>query len=94
MKVASYEVYTVNNQLKFYITETKIIVCTPLQTSLIIFMNGNYKRRWEKLKIKIRQGEIKSISDLISYNKPRIAGVSQIQGLVLVHTRLERYVSI
>lgn len=91
MTVASHETYTINNQLTFILTDTKIIVKTPYQTNLVAFATGNYKRRWEKLNDKIRRGEIKTISQLISYNQPKVVG-QQIQGLILIPTKLERYV--
>lgn len=85
------EEYRVNDQLTFIITDTKIIVKTPLQTNIIAYANGNYKRQLERLQAKIRNNQIKSMQALLEYNRPRIVGV-QIQGLLLIPTRLERHV--
>lgn len=91
MTVVSNEIYIINNQLTFILTETKVIVKTPHQTNLVTYYAGNYKKQLLTLKDKIRNGEVQSITELIEYNKPRAVGM-QIQGLILVPTRIERYV--
>jgi len=91
MKVATYELYKVNSQLSFILTGTKVIVKTPLQTNIVTYHAGNYKKQLSRLQDMIRKGELKTISELIEYNKPRAVGM-QIQGLVLVPTRMERHV--
>lgn len=85
------EEYFINNQLSFILTDKKIIVKTVLQTNLVTYPNGNYKRQWERLQDKIRTNEIKSIEALLEYNRPRIVG-HQIQGLLLIPTVLARHV--
>lgn len=92
MQVVTYEQYIVNSQLTFILTGTKVIVKTPHQTNLVMYHAGNYKKQLDRLQDKIRNGELKTITELIEYNKPRVVG-AQIQGLVLVPTRMERYVS-
>lgn len=91
MTVAIQEIYEMSNQLTFIISDGKVIVKTPYQTNLVTYAAGNYRRRLERLEGKIRAGQIKTITQLIEYNKPRISG-AQIQGLILVPTRLERHV--
>lgn len=86
------EYFTVNKNLTFILTDTKILVKTPLQTSLIVYMNGNYRRQWIKLREDIQNNRIKSISQLIDYNRPRIGGISQVQGLLLLNTQESRHV--
>lgn len=78
----------------FILTKDKTIVITPLQTLLVIYINGNYKRQWYILREKIRDNEIGSITELLEFNRPRIGGISQIQGLVLENTKLSRHVDI
>lgn len=86
------EIYEISKSLTFILTDTKILVKTPLQTNLVIHTSGNYTRQWKQLREKIRNNRIKSISELIEFNRTRIGGVSQFQGLMLVNTEFERHV--
>lgn len=86
------EIYTVSNTLTFILTDTKILVKTPLQENLVIYASGNYKRQWIILRDKIKNKEIGSICELLSFNRTRIGGVSQMQGLILVNTKIERHI--
>ncbi len=86
------EIYQVSKKLTFILTDTKTIVKTPLQENLIVYSSGNYKRQWVKLRDKIRNNEINNINELLEYNNPKIGGITQIQGLVLVNTSIERHV--
>jgi len=89
MTVVTHEQYIVNNQLTFILTGTKVIVKTPHQTNLVTYVAGNYRKKLDRLQDKIRRGEVKTITELIEYNTPRAVG-AQIQGVVLVPTRMER----
>ena len=86
------EIYEVSNTLTFILTDTKILVKTPLQENLLIHASGNYKGQWRLVREKIKAGEIRSISDLLDFNRTRIGGISQMQGLIMVNTKIERHV--
>lgn len=86
------EIYKVSNTLTFILTDTKILVKTPLQENLIIHASGNYKGQWRELREKIKRNEIKNITELLHFNRTRIGGISQMQGLIMVNTKLERHV--
>jgi len=86
------ETYVVSKTLTFILTDTKILVKTPLQENLVIYASGNYKNQWKMLREMIRRGEIRTISELVDFNNTRIGGISQMQGLIMVNTKLERHV--
>ena len=92
MELCAYETYKVNDQLIFILTDKKTIVKTPYQTNMIIYEDGNYRKRWELLRLKIKNGQIKSIYDLLRHNDPKIGSSSRIQGLLMVPTKLERHI--
>lgn len=78
--------------LTFVLTPTKIIVKTKYQTNLIVYAVPNYKTKWLRLREKIQNNEIDNMLDLLDYCGARIGGVSQIQGLILIPTELERHI--
>lgn len=86
------EWYEPSNNLTFVLTPTKILFKTKNQACMIIYLNGNYKRQWHKLRIMIREGKIKTVTQLMDYNRPRIGGITQVQGLIMVYTEIERHV--
>jgi hypothetical protein len=88
------EIYPVSSTLTFILTEDKVLVRTPHQDNLVIHASGNYKKKLKILREKIRKNEIQTISELLDFNKTRIGGTSQMQGLILVSTQLERHVCI
>lgn len=82
----------VSNTLIFVFINEKILVVTPLEVYKIEYYHRNYQFRFMNLRKAVEEGEIKSVSDLIDYCKLRPGKNSQMYGLELVTTKLERHI--
>lgn len=89
MKV-EYEVYKPNESITFILTETKTIYKTNLQAFIIRYDHYNYSKQLERLRDKIRNNQINSTSELITFCKYRPGLNSQMYGLELVPVSFKR----
>lgn len=88
------EVYRPTDSLAFFIIGEKIIVHSGMQTFILKYDHANYKPRLIRLKSIVREDGIKSIIELIDYcgfKAGAYQAKSQMEGLELVPTRIERH---
>lgn len=87
------EVYEVSKFMSFVLTKNKTIVINSGQAFLIRYDHRNYRKQLVRLRELIRQGQIKSMTDLIEYCNFRPGNYHGLMcGLEMVYTRLERHV--
>lgn len=81
------------NKVCFVLTSTKTIVMCSTGTFIVKYDHRNYRMQLERLREMIRQRVIRSMADLIDFCKFRPGNyASQMCGLQLVPTRLERHI--
>lgn len=88
------EIYRPSKSLTFVLTPTKTLVCVSGQTFRIAYDHRNYSKRLMQLRELIRENKMRNIVDLIEYANFKPGRRSQMYGLELVYTRLERYVNV
>lgn len=91
-KLKDFETLKVSSTLLFAFIEDKILVVTPIEVYKLEYYHRNYQYRFRNLKKAVEEGEIKNIIDLIDYCKFRPGTNSQMYGLGLVVTKLERHI--
>lgn len=90
-KLVKFDVHRVNNRLLFAFGVRDTLVATHLELYTIKYYHRNYKNQFMNLREHVECGEIQTIVDLIDYCKLRPGKNSQMYGLELVTTKLERH---
>lgn len=91
-KLDKFDVYRVSNRLLFAFGAKETLVATSLELYTIKYYHRNYKNQFMNLREYVKCGGIQTIVDLIDYCKLRCGKNSQMYGLELVTTKLERHI--
>lgn len=86
-----FDIVKVSDQLLFAFGESRILVATPLNVYELHYYHRNYINQFTGLRNAVEQGQIMSISDLVSYCRYRPGINSQMYGLGMIVTDLRRY---
>jgi len=82
----------VSNTLLFAFKSDEVLVATPLQLYKIKYYHRNYRKQYANIRKLVVSGKIKNVADLIDYCKFRPGVNSQMYGLELLVTKLERHI--
>lgn len=91
------EIFKPSNGIHFILTDEKTVAVTNpgtslQQTFLIKHDHRNYIKQLMDLREMIRAGEITTAAQLVAYCNPHPGKNSQMYGLELIPTKLERYI--
>jgi len=86
------EVYTLNN-ITFILRPQKTVIRTPYQTFLLVPARDIYSKRMERLREQIRQGKMKSMTDVVSYCNLQPGRRGQMKGIHMINTIYERHLT-
>lgn len=84
------EHYSINN-MTFILSPQKTIIQTPFQTFLVVPARHNFSKKLERLRDEIRKGNMKSMTEVVSYCNLKPGRRGQMLGIELVNTIIERH---
>lgn len=85
------ETYTQKN-ITFILHCDKTLVVTPHQTFILEPARHNYAKKLEVLREQIRQGEMKTLTDVVAFCNLRPGKGGQMLGIYMMNTKLDRHI--
>lgn len=77
--------------MTFILYHDKTIIKTPYQTFILVPARDIYSKRLERLREAIRQGKMRSMTEVVSYCNLKPGKRGQMLGIMLVNTLGERH---
>ena len=79
------------NGISFILSSEKTIIRTPFQTFLAVPARHNYSKKMERLRNEIRRGNMRSMTEIVSYCNLQPGRRGQMLGIMLVNSVMTRH---